>query len=160
MERIYVGVGSNLGDRARFLEKAKSLVNQLPGTRFLRSSSVYETEPVGGPPQGKYLNAVWEIETSLSPHEIKEKLREIEAKLGRRRSFENAPREMDLDILFYGSQIIDEEGLKIPHPRLQERLFVLEPLTELAPDLRHPVLEKTTKELLEQIRKILHENYP
>ena len=153
MERVYVGVGSNLGDRARFLEKAKTLVNQLPGTRFLSSSSVYETEPVGGPPQGKYLNAVWEIETSLSPHEIKEKLREIEGTLGRKRSFENAPREMDLDILFYGSQIIDEEGLRIPHPRLHERLFVLEPLTELAPDLRHPVLKKTAKELLEQSRK-------
>ena len=153
MERVYVGVGSNLGDRAGFLEKAKSLVNQLPGTQVLRSSSIYETEPVGGPPQGKYLNAVWEIETSLSPHEIKEKFREIEAKLGRRRSFNNAPREMDLDIIFYGHQIIDEEGLKIPHPRLQERLFVLEPLTELAPDLQHPILKKRAKELLEQVTK-------
>ncbi len=153
MERVYVGVGSNLGDRAGFLEKAKSLVNQLPGTRVLRSSSIYETDPVGGPPQGKYLNAVWEIETSLSPHEIKEKLREIEAKLGRKRSFENAPREMDLDILFYGCQIIDEEGLRIPHPRLHERLFVLEPLAELAPDLQHPILKRKVEELLEQSRK-------
>ena len=155
MERVYVGAGSNLGKRAVFLDQAQALVNRLPDTRVLRSSTIYETDPVGGPPQGKYLNAVWEIETSFSPQEIKEKLREIEAKLGRRRSFDNAPREMDLDILFYGHRIVDQEGLEIPHPRLHERLFVLEPLTELAPDLLHPVLKKTTKELLEQIRKNL-----
>lgn len=152
VKRVYIGVGSNLGDRTSFLERAKSLAAKLPQTRFLKSSSLYETEPVGGPPQGKYLNAVWEIETSLPPQELKEKLREIEAGLGRKRSFANAPREIDLDVLFYGAQVVKEANLRVPHPRLHERAFVLEPLTELAPDLRHPVLKKTVRELLGEIR--------
>ena len=150
MERVYIGVGSNLGDRESFLEQAKSLITKLPQTRFLRSSSIYETDPVGGPPQGKYLNAVWEIETSLLSRELKEELRGIEGKLGRKSPFSNAPREIDLDILFYGNQTVDEKDLKIPHPRLQERAFVLEPLAELAPGLEHPLLKKTAKELLEK----------
>ena len=101
MERVYIGVGSNLGNRESFLERAKSLTAKLPQTRFLRSSSIYETDPVGGPPQGKYLNTVWEIETSLPPAELKRELRGIEGRLGRKQSFANAPREIDLDILFY-----------------------------------------------------------
>ena len=149
--RIFLGVGSNLGNREAFLEQAGSLISQLPQSRFLRSSGIYETEPVGGPPQGKYLNAVWEIETSLTPKKLKEGLREIEAKLGRRPSIANAPREIDLDILFYGSKIVEEENLRIPHPRLHERSFVLEPLAELAPAFVHPILKKTIMELLETL---------
>lgn len=153
-EKVYLGVGSNLGDRANLLLKAKSLLSKFPKSRFIRSSSVIETEPVGGPPQGKYLNAVWEIETSLSPREFKEKLREIEDQLGRKRAaLANAPREIDLDVLFFGNQIINEEQLKIPHPRLQERLFVLEPLAEIAPDLKHPILNQPVKELLQEALK-------
>ncbi len=152
-EKVYLGVGSNLGNRANFLLRAKSILSKFPQTRFIRSSPVIETDPVGGPPQGKYLNAVWEIETSLSPGEFKEKLRAIEDELGRIRTLANAPREIDLDILFFGNKVVDEEQLKIPHPRLQERLFVLEPLAEIAPDLKHPVLKKTAKELLAEISK-------
>ncbi len=153
-DKVYLGVGSNLGNRANFLLKAKSILSKFPQTRFIRSSSVIETDPVGGPPQGKYLNAVWELQTSLSPREFKDKLREIEDQLGRKHSeVANAPREIDLDILFFGNKIVDEEQLKIPHPRLQERLFVLEPLAEIAPDLKHPVLKKTTKELLLEASK-------
>ena len=154
MERVYLGVGSNLGDRAAYLKKAQSLLSTIPKARFLRSSNLYETKPVGGPPQGKYLNAVWEIETSLAPGALKDKLREIEAKLGRKRSVVNAPRKIDLDILFYGNKIVEEEGLRIPHPRLHERLFVLEPLAELAFDFKHPVLKKSVRELLNEQSEI------
>lgn len=151
MERVYLGVGSNLGDRSRHLEKAKALLAKIPMTQFLRSSSVIETDPVGGPPQGKYLNAVWEIDSALAPREFKDHLLEIEAELGRRRSGLNMPREIDLDILFFGARVIDERNLKIPHPRLRERRFVLEPLAELIPGLMHPVLKKTVAELLGKI---------
>ena len=155
-ERVFLGVGSNLGDRPFFLEAAQALVKKIPQTRFLTSSSVLETEAVGGLPQGKFLNAVWEIETFLSPRELKEKLSEIETKLGRKRTFRNAPREMDLDILFFGDRVVEEADLKIPHPRLHERFFVLNPLAEIAPEKIHPRLKKTVHELLQQIE---HENY-
>lgn len=145
-----MGVGSNLGNRQSFLDSAKKLVAGLPQTRFLRSSSVLETDPVGGPPQGKYLNAVWEIETRLSLRELKDRLLEIENQLGRKRKQRNTPREIDLDILFYGDEIVEQADLKVPHPRLHERAFVLAPLAELAPELVHPKLKKTIKELLEK----------
>ena len=156
MERVYIGVGSNLGDRSSFLKKAQLRVAQIPGVRFLRSSTLYETDPVGGPPQGKYLNGVWEIETSLTPRELKDRLREIESGLGRKPAQPNSSREIDLDILFYGERVIDDFDLKIPHVRLHERLFVLEPLAELAPDKIHPRLNQSIRELLEK----QHENHP
>lgn len=158
MVRVYLGVGSNLGDRVSHLEQAQTLVSQFPRTRFLRSSSTQETEPVGGPSQEKYLNAVWEIETLLSPKELKEKLRAIEEKLGRKRSFPNAPREIDLDILFYGEEVVEEEQLKIPHPRLHERRFVLQPLAELAPQKIHPTLKVSVKELLRRLPETCESN--
>lgn len=152
MERVYLGIGSNLGDRTFHLQQAKALIHELPNTRFLRSSSIHETDPVGGPPQGKYLNAVWEIETALPPKELKERLREIEEKLGRKRvDPKNAPRPIDLDILFYGDQVVAEDDLKIPHPRLHERAFVLEPLFELIPDFIHPLFKESVKELLQNL---------
>lgn len=124
----------------------------MPGSRFLRSSSIYETDPVGGPLQRKYLNAVWEIETTLPPQELKNELKKIEEKLGRKSASRNAPREIDLDIIFYGEQIMDQSDLKIPHPRLHERTFVLQPLAELAPQMVHPQSKKTVEELLEQLK--------
>lgn len=148
-ERVYLGVGSNLGDRLAHLKRAEALFKEIPQTRFLRSSSVIETDPVGGGPQDpKYLNAVWEIETALSPETLKEHLFGIEIEIGRTKSLRNAPREIDLDILFYGNRVVKSERLEIPHPRLHERTFVLKPLAELAPDWLHPVLKKTVKELL------------
>ena len=147
-ELVYIGVGSNLGNRPSFLELARDLVQKLPATRFLRSSQVHETDPVGGPPQGKFLNAVWEIETRLPPVELKDRLLQIEEKLGRKRTVQNAPREIDLDILFYGDRVVQGPGLEIPHPRLRERLFVLVPLAELVPDKTHPQLKKLVRQLL------------
>lgn len=153
MERVYLGVGSNLGDRAAYLHQAQSLVARLPESRLLRSSTVYETDPVGGPPQGKYLNAVWELETSLTPRKLKDQLREIEKQLGRKPSNPNAPRQIDLDILFYGDWIVKENDLRIPHPRLHERAFVLRPLLELAPEKLHPESKKSVEQLLREIMK-------
>lgn len=156
MERVYIGVGSNLGDRSSYLKQAQSRVARIPNLQFLRSSTIYETDPVGGPLQGKYLNGVWEIETSLSPRELKERLREIERELGRKSADPNSPREIDLDILFYGDKVIHKIDLKIPHVRLHERLFVLEPLSELAPDKIHPQLNQSVRELLQK----QHEHHP
>lgn len=151
-ERVYLGVGSNVGDRNFFLRTAQDLTHKLPQTRLLRSSSVFETDPVGGPPeQGKFLNAVWEIETGLSPQGLKKSLQGIEAQLGRARTVKNAAREIDLDILFYGNHILKEDRLEIPHPRLHERAFVLMPLSELVPEKIHPQIKKTVKELLESL---------
>lgn len=144
-------MGSNLGDRAAHIKKARSEVERLPETRLLRVSSVRATDPVGGPPQGKYLNAIWEIETSLPPRKLKEELKRIEQTLGRKPSFRNAPREIDLDIILYGDQAVEESDLQIPHPRFHERGFVLEPLAELVPGKIHPTLGKTVKELLEEL---------
>ena len=123
----------------------------MPDTQWIQSSSVLETDPVGGPLQGKFLNAVWEVKTNLLPKSLKDKLLQIELQLGRRRTVPNAPREIDLDILFYGNRIIEEESLTIPHPRLHERSFVLVPLEELTKDFVHPKLNKS-------IRELLHEN--
>lgn len=151
-EKVYLSVGSNLGDRTAHLKETRSWVERLPKTKFLRSSSVHETDPVGGPPQGKYLNAIWEIETALLPRKLKNELKRIEQTLGRKASFRNAPREIDLDIILYGDQVVEESDLQIPHPRFHERGFVLEPLAELVPGKIHPTLGKTVKELLEELQ--------
>ncbi len=151
MPKVYLAVGSNLGDRKANIEKAKTLLKTLPDIHFLKSSACYETDPVGGPAQGKYLNAVWEIETHASPKILMEELLRIEAELGRKRTVRNAPRTIDLDILFYGDLTIAQEGLTLPHPRMRERWFVLKPLADLCPDFRHPALNKTVSELLEAL---------
>lgn len=151
MPKVFIGVGSNLGDREKQIRLAKDLLGSIRGVRFFRCSQIRETDPVGGPPQGKYLNAVWEIETGLSPRGLLKELLMIEKTLGRDRKEKNGPRTLDLDILFYEDQVIRERNLTIPHPQLQERVFVLEPMAELEPDLVHPVLKKTIRELLNNL---------
>lgn len=153
IERVLIGVGSNLGDRRIYLERAWTLLEKLPQTRFMKGSSVIETDPVGGPPQGKFLNAVWEIETTLAARELRDRLIAIETELGRRRTVPNAPREIDLDILFYGDHMIQETDLEIPHPRLHQRGFVLGPLLEIAPEKVHPKLKKSMRELWRGFRE-------
>lgn len=143
----YLAVGSNLGDRENYLDQARQLISKTSGIYFLQASRIYETEPVGGPVQGKYLNAVLEIETELAPETLLAVLLEIEKKLGRIRTVPNGPRTIDLDILFYGEQVIHLPGLQVPHPRLHMREFVLKPLMDLCPSKMHPQLHQTVREL-------------
>jgi 2-amino-4-hydroxy-6-hydroxymethyldihydropteridine diphosphokinase len=127
----YVGLGSNLGDRAANLDAAVGALTETPGIRVVRSSSVYETSPVGGPEQEDFLNAVVEIETGLKPHELLRVLQKIERKLGRVRDERFGPRTIDLDLLTYSDHVVDEPDLQVPHPRMHERAFVVVPLGEL-----------------------------
>lgn len=127
----YIGIGSNLGDREKYIKNAIEKLKKTEGVEVKKISSIYETEPVGGMKQGKYLNGVIKIETWLKPHDLMTKLQEIEKQSGRIRSVKNAPRTMDLDILLYGDKKIDESGLKIPHPKMYEREFVMKPLKEI-----------------------------
>jgi 2-amino-4-hydroxy-6-hydroxymethyldihydropteridine diphosphokinase len=131
MVTCYIGIGSNLGDRRNYIDKAIEALSGAAGMRVIRASSIYETEPVSDIPQGKFLNGVLEIETDLEPEELLRRLNGIEKRLGRKREVKNAPREIDLDILYYGDERIERKGLVVPHPRINEREFVLRGLREL-----------------------------
>ena len=131
MTTCYIAIGSNLGNRRSYIDKAIDGLKNNNNIRFKRSSSIYETEPVSDIPQGKFLNGVLEIETTLSPQELLKELSRIEERLGRKRNARNAPRTIDLDILYYGQEVIEEDGLVIPHPKIAEREFVLKGLREL-----------------------------
>lgn len=151
MPLVFIGIGSNLGDRKFYFNNAADLLRRDSDILDLRCSPVYETDPVGSEGQPKYWNAVWSIETQLDPHELLKRLHAIEAGAGRVRKAPNDARTLDLDILFYGNQVIKETGLRIPHPRLQERAFVLVPFCDLAPEWVHPVLNKTMRQLLQEV---------
>jgi 2-amino-4-hydroxy-6-hydroxymethyldihydropteridine diphosphokinase len=144
---VYIAMGSNVGDRAATLERAVEEMSRA-GLRVLRRSSLYATQPVGGPPQAWFLNAVVEAETDWMPLRLLHALQRIERALGRRRTVIRGPRTLDLDVLFYGGSVIHSRELEVPHPRLAQRRFVLAPLAELAPTLSHPLLHKTIAELL------------
>jgi 2-amino-4-hydroxy-6-hydroxymethyldihydropteridine diphosphokinase len=137
-ERVYLGLGSNLGDRERNLRAAVERLAAMPGVRILRCSRVYETEPVGPGDQPWFLNAVVEADTSLSPETLLRRAKAIEAELGRQPGPRWGPRPLDVDILLYGERSLDLPDLTIPHPELWSRLFVLVPLAELRPDLSGP----------------------
>lgn len=133
----YLGLGSNLGDRLANLQRAVDLLGEEPGIRLSASSRVWETVPVGGPPQPDYLNAVLRIDTDRSPEELLAASRRVEAALGRVRGERWGPRSIDVDVLLFDERAIDEPDLVVPHPRIRERAFVVLPLLELEPD---PVL--------------------
>jgi 2-amino-4-hydroxy-6-hydroxymethyldihydropteridine diphosphokinase len=159
VRKAYISAGSNLGDRKGNLEFAVTCLEKENAVR--KSSSYFETEPVGYRNQPWFLNIVIEIETSREPLQLLDLCQSIEDSCGRVRTFPNAPRTLDLDILLFDDAIISDERLVIPHPRLQERRFVLEPLAQIAPDQIHPVLKKSIQSLLEicpdrsEIRQIL-----
>jgi 2-amino-4-hydroxy-6-hydroxymethyldihydropteridine diphosphokinase len=138
--RAYIGLGSNLGDREATLTEALRRLGAVDGIAVVAVSSFRETDPVGVPDQPRFVNAAAELETSLRPHDLLDRLLEVERALGRDRAQEErwGPRTVDLDLLLYGDETVDEPGLEIPHPRLAERAFVLEPLLELDSELRFP----------------------
>jgi len=150
-EEIYIGLGSNLGDRLANIRKAIELMEE-EGIEIIDESSIYETEPVGYKEQGWFLNSVVKGRTELSSRRLWERLEKIEKSMGREREIKWGPRIIDLDILFYGNEILNGKQLQIPHPELYKRKFVLVPLAEVAPKLVHPVLKKTISELLRDLK--------
>jgi 2-amino-4-hydroxy-6-hydroxymethyldihydropteridine diphosphokinase len=147
----YIGVGSNLGDKVHQCEQGLREILRVDRHRLLARSSFYKTQPLGVLDQDWFVNAAIKIETDLDPDALLRSLREIESRLGRRETFRWGPRAIDLDILFFDEETIQTEELIIPHPRLQERQFVLIPLVEIDPHLIHPVLQKTVLQLLENL---------
>ncbi|OGL43560.1 MAG: 2-amino-4-hydroxy-6-hydroxymethyldihydropteridine diphosphokinase [Candidatus Schekmanbacteria bacterium RBG_16_38_10] len=147
MKKSYISIGSNLGDRTYFINTAINYLTASKNITILRQSSIYETEPEGKIDQPKFLNCIVELETKYTSIELLHKLQEIENKLGRVRAERWGPRTLDMDILFYGNEIVDCEKLTIPHPLIAERRFVLEPLSELIPDFEHPISHKKISEL-------------
>jgi 2-amino-4-hydroxy-6-hydroxymethyldihydropteridine diphosphokinase len=148
---VYLSLGSNLGDREKNLRQAIAALPQT-GARAIRVSSFYETEPVDYTDQPWFLNCVVEAETAHPAIELFHRVRAIESRMGSKKEFAKGPRLLDIDILLYGMESIDVPELQVPHPRMIERRFVLAPLAELAPELRHPSWSATAAELLAQVR--------
>ncbi len=138
LARAFVGLGANLGDPEKQVRQALQALGEIPGTRLARASSLYRSAPVGYAAQPDFVNAVAEIQTIQEPRPLLGELLAIEQRFGRERSFADAPRTLDLDLLLYGERAISEPGLTVPHPRMHERAFVLAPLEEIAPGLVIP----------------------
>lgn len=146
--RVFLGLGSNVGDRFGYLQKAADMVKAVPGVRVVWYSSIYETDPWGNPDQERFYNAVAEIETELSPADLLRFLKEIETRMGRTPSIVPwSPREIDLDILLYDGLVVSNETVTVPHPHLHDRRFVLVPFREIAPEIVHPVNGMTVEEM-------------
>jgi len=149
----YIGVGSNMGDRNKNILSAKKEINKSTFSNVIEISKLYETEPVGYLEQDYFLNCVFKVSTILNPEELLQLLLETEKILKRKRIIHWGPRTIDLDILFYDNYIISSPNLIIPHPRLHERMFVIKPLCDLAPDLIHPVLKESCFKIAEKLKK-------
>lgn len=157
MTDVFLGLGSNVGDRENQLKEAIRLLDEQPGIKVVKVSSFYETEPVGYVDQPDFLNLCVEIQTELSPKAVLESGLAIEQQLHRVRKERWGPRTLDIDILLYGDQIIEEEGLTIPHPRMTERAFVLIPLQEIAPNKVEPRTQTKIKDITvpnETVKKV------
>ena len=137
-EKIYLGLGSNLGDRETFLKNALKKLNASEKLKLISVSPAYETEPVGFTDQNKYLNLVAQVASDLKPQDLMNHLEELESQVGKKAEFKNGPREIDIDILMYNLDVFESERLIIPHPGLNRREFALRPLLDLNPDLEEP----------------------
>jgi len=146
---VYLALGTNLGDREANLQTAIAAL--APKASVVRQSTIYATPPWGYTDQPEFLNQVIEVDTLLHPLPLLHLLKSIEEQMGRVETFRNGPRLIDLDILFYGQEVVEGQIVQIPHPRLQDRAFVLVPLAEIAPDFVHPVLHQTVREMLAQV---------
>jgi len=151
LKTVYIALGSNVGDRAEDLSRARE---RIAGTdlRIVQASSIYETAPCDVEDQPWFLNQVIECETDLFPRQLLERLQKIEREMGRKRRIAKGPREIDLDILFYGDAVVKAPELEIPHPRLMERRFVLEPLAEIAPEKKHHGTRRSAREMLSMVK--------
>ena len=153
MNRVtgFLGLGTNMGDRKKNLTQALTILNDRPDLTVLRTSSIYETEPWGLANQPKFLNMVAEFATSISPDELLERVKKVEQDMGRKAGPRFGPRIIDIDILLLEDQVVDEPNLNVPHVSLHERAFILVPLSELAPELVHPVFGVTVATLAAKV---------
>lgn len=149
--KAYLSLGTNLGDRKKNLLSAIGYINNIPTTKIIKESSIIETKPFGYTEQDDFLNSCIKIKTLLSPQELLDEVLDIEKKMGRVRIIKWGPRLIDIDILFYDNNIIGENNLAIPHPYITERMFVLEPLSEIAPNYVHPLTKKTISRLKKEL---------
>jgi 2-amino-4-hydroxy-6-hydroxymethyldihydropteridine diphosphokinase len=150
MAVVYLGLGSNIGDKEKNIKQAVTLLKKIGMIKNF--SSLYETEPVGYRDQDWFLNGVIEIDTPLKPVDLLFNLQSIEQEMGRKNDMKNGPRIIDIDILFYDDLVMSDKGITIPHPRLHERLFVLQPMMDVNPDLIHPKFQKTIEMLCKQVQ--------
>jgi 2-amino-4-hydroxy-6-hydroxymethyldihydropteridine diphosphokinase len=149
MTMVFIGLGSNLGDRIAILQAALERIDGLPGTRIVKTSAWYESEAVGGVAEGAFINGVAQVETSIPAKELMGELLSIEKELGRVRFKKWGDRTCDLDLLIYGDLVLDDPDCTLPHPGIAERRFVLEPLAEIAPDLVLPGNDRTISSMLQ-----------
>lgn len=151
MHIAYIGFGSNIGDRLSYIQNALHSLSDADGITLKKVSSLYKTAPIGFEAQEDFLNGVVSIKTSLSPHNLLYTLKDIEISIGRKHRTRWGPREIDMDMLIYGDQCLQTPNLVIPHPEMHLRRFVLVPLAEIAPNLSHPVFDKTVQSLLDNL---------
>lgn len=148
---VFIGIGSNIGDAAYNCARGIEGIGEIDGNKIIAISSFYRSEPIGHIEQDWFVNCVIKIKTDLTPHSLLTALHDVEKSFGRKRGIKYGPRVIDLDVLLFDSLIIDEGEFKIPHPRMHERRFVLEPMSEIDANFIHPVTKKTIKELLTEL---------
>lgn len=152
MTTAFISLGTNIGDRRKNIEQAIKLLEGTPDIKIIKKSSLYLTEPIGYVGQDSFLNSVIEVETGLSPDDLLHRCLSVEDQMGRVRTMFWGPRVIDLDLLLYNGEIVEDDELIIPHPLMHNRRFVLIPLVEIAPDVKHPKLNMTASELLLHIK--------